>query len=147
MKVILNEDVKGKGKKGDVANVSEGYARNYLFPNKLAVEANAGNMKNLQAKQQSDDKKSEQELEEAKAFKEKIESKKIDIKAKSGEGGKLFGAVSSKQIVQRLKEMDLKVDKKKIDLDEPIRTLGVTKVPVKVHPKVTATMNVHVVEE
>lgn len=147
MKVILNEDVKGKGKKGDVANVSEGYARNYLFPNKLAVEANAGNMKNLQAKQQSDDKKSEQELEEAKAFKEKIESKKIDIKAKSGEGGKLFGAVSSKQIVQRLKEMDLKIDKKKIDLDEPIRTLGVTKVPVKVHPKVTATMNVHVVEE
>ncbi|RKD68103.1 MULTISPECIES: 50S ribosomal protein L9 [Sinobaca] len=147
MKVILNEDVKGKGKKGEVANVSEGYARNYLFPNKLAVEANTGNMKNLQAKQQSDDKKSEQELEEAKAFKEKIESKKIDIKAKSGEGGKLFGAVSSKQIVQRLKEMDLKVDKKKIELDEPIRTLGVTKVPVKVHPKVTATMNVHVVEE
>ncbi|MFC5711626.1 50S ribosomal protein L9 [Thalassorhabdus alkalitolerans] len=147
MKVIFQQEVKGKGKKGEVKNVSEGYARNYLFPNNLAVEATKGNMKNLEAKKQSDNKKAEEELEKAKEFKEKLEAAKVEVKAKAGEGGRLFGAVSTKQIAEKLKDMNLKVEKKKIQLDEPIRSLGVTKVPVKVHPKVTATVNIHVVEE
>ncbi|SDI58453.1 MULTISPECIES: 50S ribosomal protein L9 [Alteribacillus] len=147
MKVIFNQDVKGKGKKGEVKNVSEGYARNYLFPNNLAVEATKGNLKNLEAKQESENKKAQQQLEEAKEYKEKLEKTKVEIKAKAGDGGRLFGAVSTKQIAETLKSMNLKVDKRKIELDNPIRTLGVTKVPIKIHPQVTATVDVHVKEE
>ncbi|MDQ0297646.1 large subunit ribosomal protein L9 [Salibacterium salarium] len=147
MKVIFQQDVKGKGKKGELKDVSEGYARNYLLPNKLAVEATAGNVKNLKAKQESDAKKEQQQLEDAKKFKEELENTKVEVKAKAGEGGRLFGAVSTKQIAETLKEMGMKVDKRKIELDNPIRTLGVTKTPIKVHKEVTATVDVHVVEE
>lgn len=147
MKVIFQQDVKGKGKKGEVKNVSEGYARNYLFPNKLAVEANKGNLKNLEAKKASEDKKAQEQLEEAKQFKKQLEDTKVEVKAKAGEGGRLFGAVSTKQIAETLKSKNMKVDKRKIELDDPIRTLGVTKVPIKIHPEVTATVDVHVVEE
>ncbi|WP_240376296.1 50S ribosomal protein L9 [Bacillus piscicola] len=147
MKVIFQQDVKGKGKKGEIKNVSEGYARNYLFPNNLAVEATKGNMKNLQAKQASDDKKAKEQLEEAKEYKKKLENTTVTVKAKAGEGGRLFGAVSTKQIAETLKQMNMKVDKRKIELNDPIRSLGVTKVPIKIHPQVTATVSVHVVEE
>ncbi|MDQ0209119.1 50S ribosomal protein L9 [Alkalicoccobacillus murimartini] len=147
MDVIFLEDVKGKGKKGEHKNVSEGYARNYLLPNKLAVEATKGNLKDLQAKQKSADKKKEEELEDAQAYKAELEALTVEIKAKSGEGGRLFGAISTKQIAETLKKMKKKVDKRKIGLDEPIRSLGFTDVPIKIHPEVTATVKVHVVEE
>ncbi|MDT8862808.1 50S ribosomal protein L9 [Alkalihalobacillus sp. MEB130] len=147
MKVIFLADVKGKGKKGETKNVSEGYARNYLLPNQLAVEATQGNLKNLEAQKKSQQKKADEELEEAKAYKEELEALTIEIKAKSGEGGRLFGAISTKQIAETLKKMKKKVDKRKIMLDDPIRALGYTNVPIKIHPEVIATVKVHVVEE
>ncbi|MBU9722319.1 MULTISPECIES: 50S ribosomal protein L9 [Bacillaceae] len=147
MKVIFLSDVKGKGKKGEVKNVSEGYARNYLFKNNLAIEANAGNMKTLEKKQESKQKQAEEEVKQAEQLKEKLESMEVKIKAKSGEGGRLFGAVTNKQIAEHLKKMKVKVDKRKIEMDEPIRNLGYTNVNLKVHPKVNATLKVHVIEE
>lgn len=147
MKVIFLQDVKGKGKKGEVKNVSEGYARNFLFPQNLAIEANQGNIKTLQMKKQGEEKKQEEMLNEAKRFKEQIEKVTVEIKAKSGDGGRLFGAVTSKQIAETMKKMKLKVDKRKIELIEPIRTLGYTNVKIKIHQEVTATIKVHVVEE
>ncbi len=147
MKVIFLEDVKGKGKKGEVKNVADGYARNHLLKNNLALEANNANMKTLKAKQRSDDKKAQEELEEAKALKEKIESLEVELKTKSGEGGRLFGSITSKNIAEELKKHNIKVDKRKIELDEPIRSLGYTNVPLKLHHDVTATVKVHVVEQ
>ena len=147
MKVIFKQDVKGKGTKGEVKDVSEGYARNYLLKNDLAVEASTGNMKDLQAKQKSDDKKLQEEREAAEKTKAELESTDVEMNAKAGEGGKLFGAVSTKQIHEALKKKGFKVDKRKIELSEPNRTLGVTKVPVKIHPEVTATVNIHVKEQ
>lgn len=146
MKVILLQDVKGKGKKGEVKNVSDGYARNYLFPKKLAEEATSGNLNALKANQKKERKQAEAEKAEAERLKEKIEKLTVDISAKSGEDGRLFGSVTSKQIAEQLKKLNVKVDKRKIELDQPIRALGYTKVPVKVHHEVTATVNVHVVE-
>ncbi|MFC0561270.1 50S ribosomal protein L9 [Halalkalibacter alkalisediminis] len=147
MQVIFLEDVKGKGKKGETKNVSEGYARNYLLPNNLAVAATQGNLKNLEAQTKSQQKKANEELEQAKAYKEELEALTVEIKAKSGEGGRLFGAISTKQIAETLKKMKKKVDKRKILLDEPIRALGYTNVPIKIHPEVIATVKVKVVEE
>ncbi|HET7577828.1 MAG TPA: 50S ribosomal protein L9 [Bacillales bacterium] len=146
MKVIFLKDVKGKGKQGEVKNVSDGYARNYLFPKKLAEEATSGNLNALKVQQKKERQKAENEFEAAEALKEKIEKLTVEIKAKSGEGGRLFGSVTSKQIAEQLKKQKVKVDKRKIELDEPIRSLGYTKVPVKVHHDVTAVVNVHVVE-
>ncbi|OIJ17019.1 50S ribosomal protein L9 [Anaerobacillus alkalilacustris] len=146
MKVIFLQDVKGKGKKGEIKNVSEGYARNYLLPNKLASEATSGNLKTLEVKKQGEEKRAEEKLNEAKAYKDELEKLTVEIKAKSGEGGRLFGAVTSKQIADTLGKMKKKVDKRKIELDEPIRALGYTNVPVKLHPEVTATIKVHVIE-
>ncbi|GAA0378213.1 50S ribosomal protein L9 [Bacillus horti] len=147
MKVILQQDVKGIGKKGEIKDVSEGHARNYLFPRKLAIEANQGNMKTHSAQEKSKEKKAQQEVDAAKALAAKLEQEKISIKAKAGEGGRLFGAVTSKQIAEALTKKKYKVDKRKIQLDEPIRSLGVTQVPLKLHAEVTATLHVHVVEE
>ncbi len=146
MNVIFLQDVKGKGKKGEVKNVSEGYARNYLLPNKLALEANTGNLKTLEVQKQGEEKRAEERLNEAKAYKEELEKLTVEIKAKSGEGGRLFGAVTSKQITDALAKMNKKIDKRKIELVEPIRALGYTNVPVKLHSDVTATIKVHVVE-
>nr|WP_246593649.1 50S ribosomal protein L9 [Evansella tamaricis] len=140
-------DVKGKGKKGEVKNVSEGYARNYLFKNNLAIEANAGNMKTLEKKQESKQRQREEEVKQAEELKAKLEAMEIKIKTKSGDNGRLFGAVTNKQIAEHLKKMKVKVDKRKIEMDEPIRTLGYTNVALKLHPKVTATLKVHVIEE
>ncbi|GAF23285.1 MULTISPECIES: 50S ribosomal protein L9 [Shouchella] len=146
MKVIFLKDVKGKGKKGETKDVAEGYARNYLLPNQLAKEATSGNIKDLEAQKKSQDKKAQAELEDAQAFKQKLEELTITIPAKAGEGGRLFGAVSTKQIAEALQKEVKKIDKRKIQLDEPIRSLGYTKVPIKIHPEVTAVLNVHVKE-
>ncbi|SFS36915.1 50S ribosomal protein L9 [Marininema halotolerans] len=148
MKVIFQQDVKGQGKKGEVKNVSEGYARNFLFPRNLAVEASAGNMNSLKEQERRDEERKIEEINQAKKLAEKLAETEIILHSKSGEGGRLFGSITSKQISQHLKkECGIALDKKKIQLDEPIRTLGVTKIPVKLHPKVTSTLSVQVLEE
>ncbi|MTT31076.1 50S ribosomal protein L9 [Terrilactibacillus sp. BCM23-1] len=147
MKVIFLKTVKGKGTEGEVKEVSEGYARNYLLPRKVAVEANAGNLKQLELKKKGEEKRAENEKQEAVQLKEKIEKLTIELTAKAGEGGRLFGSITSKQIAQQLKKKNIEIDKRKIELDEPIRSLGFTDVPVKLHSDVTATVKVHVTEK
>ncbi|WP_137791307.1 50S ribosomal protein L9 [Bacillus sp. E(2018)] len=147
MRVIFLQDVKGKGKKGEVKNVSEGYARNFLFPKNLASEATSGAMATLQGQQKSEEKKQQAQLEEAEALKAKLAEMTVTIKTKTGEGGRVFGSVTSKQIADGLKEQGIKIDKRKIELAEPIKALGYTNVSIKVHQQVTATVKVHVTEE
>lgn len=147
MKVIFLQDVKGKGKKGEVKNVSEGYARNFLFPKNLASEATSGAMAALQGQQKSEEKKQQAQLEEAEALKAKLAEMTITIKTKTGDGGRVFGSVTSKQIADGLKEQGIKIDKRKIELADPIKALGYTNVPIKIHSQVTATVKVHVTEE
>lgn len=148
MKVIFLKDVKGRGKKGEVKDVAVGYAQNFLIKQGLAVEATSGNMANLKNQQKKEQKLEEEALQEAKDLKEKIEKLTVEINAKSGEGGRLFGSITNKQVADELKKShDIKVDRRKIDMDQPIRSLGVTKVPVKLHHEVAATLNVHVVEQ
>lgn len=147
MKVIFTQDVKGKGKKGEVKEVPVGYANNFLLKNNYAVEATPGNLKQLEAQNKRIEKDKQQELEDAKQLKERIESLEVKMTAKSGEGGRLFGSVSSKQVVEALnKQHGIKVDKRKMDLHDGIRSLGYTNVPVKLHHDVLATLKVHVVE-
>jgi large subunit ribosomal protein L9 len=148
MRVIFLQDVKGKGKKGEVKNVSDGYARNYLLKNNLAEEATSGNMKALEAQKRKSKQLEQQEKENAEQLKKKIESLEVTIKAKSGDGGRLFGSITSKQIADALnKDHGIKTDKRKLELDQPIRALGFTNVPIKLHPEVTGTVKVHVVEQ
>ena len=148
MKVILLKDVKGQGKKGEVKNVSQGYANNYLLKNNLAEEATPGNLKKLQNKQK---KKSINEAElkqEAEALKDTLAKITVEIKAKSGESGQLFGSITNKHVADTLKKQhQIEVDRRKIELPEPIRTLGTTKVPVKLHSDVNGIINVSIVEE
>ncbi|MHC0039356.1 50S ribosomal protein L9 [Pseudoneobacillus sp. C159] len=147
MKVIFLKDVKGKGKKGEIKNVADGYAQNFLFKQGLAVEANQGAISSLDAQKKRDEKMAAQELEDAKKLKEEIEKITVELTAKSGEGGRLFGSITTKQISDELqKKFNLKIDKRKMELNDAIRTLGYTKVPVKLHHEVTATLNVHVKE-
>ena len=132
MKVIFLKDVKGKGKKGEIKNVADGYAHNFLIKQGLAVEANQGAVSSLSAQQKKEEKKAEQEFEEAKALKETLEKLTVELSAKSGEDGRLFGSITSKQIAEELKKAhEIKLDKRKIELQDAIRTLGYTKVPVK----------------
>jgi large subunit ribosomal protein L9 len=147
MKVIFLKDVKGQGKKGDVKEVSEGYARNFLLPKGFVSLANDSAIKVLKNQHKAEEKRKDQEHEKAQALADKIESLTVEIKAKSGEGGRLFGSITSKQIAEQLAAKKIKVDKRKINLDEPIRTLGVTHVPVKLHPQVSAIIKVQIVEE
>lgn len=147
MKVILQKDVKGIGKKGELKEVADGYARNYLLPRKLAVEATQGNLKVHSAQLKSKEKRTAEELAEAQALAKQLAAEKVVISAKAGEGGRLFGAVTNKQIAEALKQKKYNIDRRKIVLDEPIRSLGVTQVPVKLHQEVTATLAVQVVEE
>lgn len=148
MKVIFLKDVKGKGKKGEVKDVSVGYARNYLLKNNLAIEATAGNMKALDAKKRKNAQEEQEEKEEAIDLKDKLAELTIEVKAKSGEGGRLFGSITNKQIAETLKkEYGHKIDRRKIELDEPIRALGYTTVPVKLHPEVSGSIKVHVSEQ
>lgn len=148
MKVILLKDVKGKGKKGDVIDVSVGYANNFLFKQNLAVEATPGNLKALEAKKRKEAQLEQEEKEKAQKLKEDLEKLTVNIKAKAGDGGRLFGSITSKQIADMLKKTHkITVDRRKIELDQPIRSLGYTNVPVKLHPEVTGTIKVHVTEE
>ncbi len=147
MKVILLQDIKGTGKKGDVINASDGHARNYLIPRNLAKEATDGNVKLLEHQNASKAKRAEDELTAAKQLAEDISKLEITVKTKAGEGGRLFGSITNKDVADLIKENHkLDIDKKKIALDQPIRTLGTTNVTIKVYPKVTAQIKVHVVE-
>lgn len=148
MKVILLQDVKGQGKKGDVVKVSAGYARNYLFKNNLAKEATKGNLRALEAQKRREAEKAEAEKQEAVQLKETLSELTVELKAKAGDGGRLFGSITNKQIADELKKKhNHKIDRRKIELGEPIRSLGHHKVPVKLHQDVTGTINVHVIEE
>ncbi len=147
MKVILLEDVKSLGKKGEIVTVSDGYARNAILPKKLGVEATTKNLNDLKLQNQHAEKVAAENLANARTLAKEIETKKVVVKIKSGEGGRTFGSVSTKEIAAAAKEqtgMDL--DKKKMHLPEAIKALGVYEVPVKLHPQVTAKLSVHVVE-
>ncbi|SNS53628.1 LSU ribosomal protein L9P [Anaerovirgula multivorans] len=148
MKVILLQDVKGQGKKGEIVNVSDGYARNFLFPKNLATEATTGNMKTLEQQNKAKKLKKEQELDKAKKLAAEIEKLTVEIKAKAGEGGRLFGSVTSKDIIEAVeKNHKMKLDKKKLVLPDPIRELGVKHLEMKVYPGVVAKLRVQVIEE
>ncbi len=148
MKVILLQDVKKIGSKGDVIEVAEGYARNYLLPRKLAVEATQGHMKDLSQKKASEARKKEKRLEEAKKLAEKLAKLTVKIPTKVGEAGRLFGSITTKDIADALKaQHKIDIDKKKMDLESPIKSLGVFPVTAKLHPQVQAKFDVHVVEE
>lgn len=147
MKIILLEDVKTLGKKGDVVDVSDGYARNMLLPKKLGIIADSKNLNELKGQKKRDEKNAAEVLAQAQALALKIEEKTIEVKMKAGEGGRVFGSVSSKEIAAEAKKQHgFEIDKKKIVLSEPVKSFGYTEVPVKLHPQVTATMKVHVTE-
>ena len=148
MKVILLEDVKTLGKKGDIVNVSDGYARNMILPKKLGVEATPKNLNDLKLQKANEEKVAQENLEAAKAFAEDLKDKTVVLTLKVGEGGKIFGSVSSKEISEAAaSQLGLDIDKKKLQLASPIKTLGMTEVPVRLHPKVTGTLKVQVKEE
>ena len=148
MKVILKADIKGVGKKDQVINASDGYARNYLLPKKLAVEANAEHMSKLKAKQDSTAYKKSQEKQEAEKIADKLSKIMLKIRVKAGTNGKIFGGVSSKEIAENLeKQYQIKVDKKKIDLKETIKTLGVFNIEIKLYEGVIGKLKVDVISE
>lgn len=147
MKVILLEDVKALGKKGEIVNVSDGYARNMILPKKLGVEATSKNLNDLKLRKANEEKVAQENLDAAKAFAEELSTKEIILTLKVGEGGRTFGSVSSKEISEAAKkQLNLDIDKKKLQLENPIRNLGVTNVPVRLHPKVTGSLKVWVKE-
>ena len=147
MKVILTEDVKKLGKKGEIVDVSDGYARNYVIPKKLGVEANNKNMNDLKLKKANEEKIAKEQLEAAQAFAKELETKEVIVSIKSGEGGKTFGSVSSKEIAEAAKaQCGMEIDKKKIQMPEAIKSLGVYEIAVKLHPKVTGKLKVKVEE-
>ena len=147
MKVILLEDVKSLGKKGQIVNVSDGYARNMILPKKLGVEATSKNLNDLKLRKANEEKVAQENLDAAKAFAEELSTKEVILTLKVGEGGRTFGSVSSKELSEAAKkQLNLDIDKKKLQLESPIRTLGVTNVPVRLHPKVTGSLKVWVKE-
>ena len=146
MKVILLQDIKGVGKKDEVINASDGYARNFLFPKKMALEANSENMSKLKAKQDSNQYKKSVERDEALKIAEKLKEMNLKISVKVGENDKLFGSITSKEIAESLKsQYKIDIDKKKIDLKEPIKTLGTFSVSIKLFEGVIGTLKVQVV--
>lgn len=147
MKVILLEDVKSLGKKGQVVDINDGYARNYVLPKKLGIEANNKNLNDLKLKNANDEKIAREQFEAAKVFAAEMEKDEVVVSIKAGEGGRTFGSVSSKEIATAYKEQCGKeIDKKKIQLTEAIKNFGVYEVSVKVHPKVTGKLKVKVTE-
>lgn len=147
MKVILLEDVKALGKKGQVVNVSDGYARNLLLPKKLGVEAPGKNMNDLKLQKAHEDKVAQENLDAAKAFAEELKDKQVTVGIKVGEGGRTFGSISAKEIAEAAKaQLGYELDKKKLQLSAPIKELGTTMVPIKLHPKVTGELKVVVKE-
>lgn len=148
MKVIFTQDVKGKSKKGEVKEVPVGYANNFLLKKNYAVEATPGNLKQLELQKKRAKQERQQEIEDAKALKETLSNIEVEVSAKTGEGGKLFGSVSTKQIAEALKaQHDIKIDKRKMDLPNGIHSLGYTNVPVKLDKEVEGTIRVHTVEQ
>ena len=147
MKVILLQDVKSLGKKGDIVEVSEGYARNMLLKKGLGKEATGQNMNDLKLQKANAEKIAREALEAAQALAKEMEGKAIKVAVQAGEGGRVFGSVSTKEIAEEIKkQLGYEVDKKKIQIDNPIRALGTTNVTVKLHTKVTAEIRVNVVE-
>lgn len=147
MKVIMLVDVKGKGKRGEVKDFPNGFA-NFLIKNKQAMDATPANMNKLKQQQAEEAKQAELRLEEAKALKIEIEQKTVTVAVKSGDNGRVFGSVSTKQIAEEFeKQFKIKLDKRKMDLEEPIRGLGMARVPIHLHPEVVATINVQIKEK
>jgi large subunit ribosomal protein L9 len=148
MKVVLLQDVKDLGKKGELVNASDGYVRNFLFPRKLAVEATTGRLKEIEDKKSSVKNKKEMELKAAKELADRLSKVEISFKTKAGENGKLFGSITSKDVVDAIKaQQKIEVDKKKVVLPEAIKALGTYQVEIKVYPEVSAKINVKVVEQ
>lgn len=147
MKIILLQDEKKLGKKGDIIEASEGYARNYILPKKIGVEATARNMNDLKLQKANQEKIAQEQLDAAKALAADLESKIVVVKIKAGEGGKTFGSVSSKEIAAALKEQrQIEIDKKKLQLAEALKNFGSYEVTVKLHPQVTGKVTVKVTE-
>ncbi|MDE6209341.1 MAG: 50S ribosomal protein L9 [Lachnospiraceae bacterium] len=148
MEVILLEDVKNLGKKGEIVKINDGYARNFVLPKKLGIEANNKNLNDLKLQKANEERLALEKLQEAKILAVKIEEKPVTVSIKAGEGGKTFGSVSTKEIAQEVKrQLGFEIDKKKMVLDEPIKTLGTHIIKVKVHKEVTANLTVKVTEE
>ncbi|NLV77433.1 MAG: 50S ribosomal protein L9 [Tissierellia bacterium] len=148
MKVILLKDVKGLGKEGDLVEAKAGYARNYLFPKKLAIEATPSNLNRWKTKQKVAEAREKKERTEALKLKEKIESLNLELKGKAGEGGKLFGSITSKDISDALKaQYNIDIDRRKIELKDNVKTIGTTEVEIKVYPEISAKLTVKVSEE
>ena len=146
MEIILLEDVKSLGKKGDMVNVSEGYARNFLLKKKMGVEATAKNKNDLKLQKQHEEKVAKEKLEEAKAFAEELKEKSITVSIKTGSGGRSFGSVSTKEPAAAKEQLGYDLDKKKMVLDVPIKSPGIFTMPIKLHPKVTGELKVIVKE-
>lgn len=148
MKLILLEDVKGVGKKGDIVNKNDGYAINFLIPKKLAVEATNANLNDLELKKKSEAKRKKEELEEAQRLGAELNDKVVKVKVKAGENGKVFGSVTNKEIASALLEQTgIDIDKKKISFDDPIKMVGRRIVKVKLHPQVTVELTVEITGE
>ena len=148
MKLILLEDVKSVGKKGDIVNKNDGYALNYLIPKKLAVEATKANMNDLELKKKAEEKRKKEELEEAKKIAEQLNDKVVKVSVKAGENGKVFGSVTNKEIADALaKQTGMDIDKKKISFDAPIKMVGRRIVKIKLHPQVTVELGVEIAGE
>lgn len=148
MKVVFLKDVKGKGKKGEIKNVADGYAHNFLLKNNLALEANPAAISALEGQKKKNEKEAAEELAEAKKLKDVLEQLTVELKAKSGSDGRLFGSITTKQIAAQLEKINgIKIDKRKMELDDAIRALGYTNIPVKLYLDVVAVLKVHVTEE
>lgn len=148
MKIILLEDVKALGKKGDIVNVSDGYARNMILPKKLGVEATGKNLNDLKLQNQHAEKVAQENLEAAQAFAAELKDKKVEVKMKSGKDGRTFGSISTKEIAEAAKkQLGLELDKKKMLLKDPIKALGSYEIQIRLHPQVTGIFTVHVSEE
>ena len=147
MKVILLEDVKSLGKKGEIVNVNDGYARNFILPKKLGLEATSKNLNDLKLQKAHEEKVAKEVFEEAKAFKAELETKEITVGLKVGENGRTFGSVSTKELAEAVKaQLGYDIDKKKMQLSSQIKELGVVRVPIRLHPKVTAELKVNIKE-
>lgn len=144
MQVILKQDVKGTGKKGQLLNVAEGYARNFLFPRGLAIEATEGNLSVLKDKQDAQARKKERELDKAKNLASSLDGVAVTILAKTGEGGRLFGSITTKDIADALAKKKIDIDRRKIELKDAIKVLGTYDVPVRVYPELVVTIKVMV---
>jgi large subunit ribosomal protein L9 len=145
MKIILLEDVKSVGKKGETVELKDGYAKNFILPRKLGVEATGANLNTLKLQKQNEEKIAKEQYDAALALKAEIEEMLVKVEIKGGEGGKTFGSISSKEIVKAVSDQyNKEIDKKKITMSEPIKVAGTHEVAVKLHPKVTATLRVHV---